>query len=232
VSWTQTPTLDCRGCHGSDSAPAFPSLAGEPNYASVGPAHANSHRVHLLGAGDCATCHAGSVDGSGKIAGSGHINGNIDVVFQAGRAGARAAWDSGAASCSAILCHSDGTSVATGVPVAGSPVWGGMALACDACHGFPPAYPNGTPKANTHYAHNFGCATCHAAVTANGSSITGSGHANHVYDVSPGSGVSFSYVFAASGGSCSDISCHNGNGAVWGTTLVCGNCHQVSPGGD
>jgi len=232
VSWTQSGSLDCKGCHGSDSAPAFTSLAGEPNYPSVGLTRANSHKAHVSGATDCASCHAGTVDGTGKLAGSGHINGSIDVSFNGSVAGPGATWNAGTAGCSAIVCHSDGTSVATGTLAGGNPVWGGSSLACDACHGFPPAYPNGTPKANTHYAHNFGCNTCHAGTTADGSTISSSLHANHVYDVSPGAGVSFSYVFAPSGGTCSSISCHNGGTAVWGSTLTCGACHVTSPGGD
>lgn len=215
--WKSSASLECWGCHGADAAPAFSSAAGEPNYANAGPGklRANSHRAHVSAAGDCVSCHAGSVDGLGRLTGSGHTNGAIDVALSAG-AGPAASWSAQSATCSGIACHSDGTSVATGQPAVGSMVWGGS-LGCGSCHGNPPAYPSGAPKANSHAAHGFSCDKCHAGTTGEGGSMAGvSRHGNLAYDVVAGAGESFSYTFAASGGSCSDISCHQGGAATWG----------------
>jgi predicted CxxxxCH...CXXCH cytochrome family protein len=144
---------------------------------------------------------------------------------------------SGYSSCSNVYCHSNGTSVATGsVPANISPVWGSGTPPCTGCHGFPPSYANGSPKANSHLKHaaaGFGCNACHGTTSSNGTTITNySRHVNRSYDLAPAAGISFTYVFAPTGGTCSNISCHNNGSAVWGTTLRCGDCHTVSPGGD
>jgi len=230
-SWKSPVTLDCRGCHGAAASPAFASLAGEPNYASAGAGQpgANTHQSHVRGAADCAHCHAATVDGSGKLSGAGHLDGSVQVAFAQGVAGAAATWNQGAGSCSSILCHSDGTSLATGAGAGGSAVWGSPPLGCSGCHGYPPAYANGAPKANSHANHGFGCNVCHAGTTTDGSTISSSLHANRAYDVSPGPGTSFGYSYAATGGTCSNISCHANTSATWGSTLACTTCHGYPP---
>ena len=230
-SWKSSVTLDCRGCHGAAAAPAFASLAGEPNYASTGAGQpgANTHQSHVRGAADCANCHAATVDGSGKLSGAGHLDGSVQVAFAQGVAGAAATWNQAARSCSSVLCHSDGTSLATGASAGGSAVWGSPALSCSGCHGFPPAYANGAPKANSHANHAFGCNVCHAGTTTDGSTISSSLHANHAYDVSPSAAASFRYSYAATGGTCSNISCHANTAATWGGTLACTTCHGYPP---
>ena len=223
TGWKSAATLDCKGCHGSASAPAFTSLAGEPNYATAGAGQplANTHQPHVSGVGACSNCHINTVDGSGKLTGSAHTNGTIDVAFNAGSAGAAATWNQGTKTCSAIACHSDGTSVATGVPTGGTAVWGSPASGCNGCHSYPPAYATGSPKANSHQGHlAYGCNSCHVNTTSDGTTITGPlNHGNRVYDVAAGAGASFAYTFATSGGSCSNISCHQGGGAKWGVVM-------------
>ena len=125
-------------------------------------------------------------------------------------------------SCSGFYCHSNGSSVATGSIAAYTPVrWGGAGMACTGCHSYPPAYATGSPKANSHQGHlAYGCNSCHANTTSDGVSITGpQNHLNKSYDVAAGAGASFSYTFASSGGSCSNISCHQGGGATWGVVM-------------
>ena len=61
-NWKSAATLDCKGCHGSDSnAGSFTSQAGEPNYsnAGTGQLRANSHLKHVgtTGAATCQNCH-------------------------------------------------------------------------------------------------------------------------------------------------------------------------------
>jgi len=221
-SWKSSATLDCRGCHGAAASPAFASLAGEPNYASTGAGTpgANTHQPHVKGAADCAHCHQATVDGSGKLAGTGHLDGSIEVAFDAAVAGPGATWTKSTGTCSSILCHSDGTGVATGVQVGGSPVWGTTPLSCAGCHGYPPAYPSGTPKANNHGTHSFGCGSCHAGTTTDGASIASTTlHVNGSYDLAPGPATTFAYSYSNTGGSCSSVSCHQGVDAKWGSVL-------------
>ncbi|BDV43886.1 cytochrome c [Geotalea uraniireducens] len=134
-------------------------------------------------------------------------------------------------SCSGVYCHSDGTAVATGtVPAVASDSWGAGVSSCSSCHGYPPAYANGAPKANSHARHPNACAKCHAGTTANGSTIADrSLHLNRSYDLAPGSGISFSYSYDAGGGTCSGISCHGGSSARWGSTSCLG-CHASVQG--
>ena len=102
---------------------------------------------------------------------------------------------------------------------------------CSSCHGYPPGYPNGTPKANSHQAHSGNtCDKCHYATTTDGSTIaTSRYHVNKAYNVNGGNGATFTYVFATTGGTCSNISCHHGGNATWGTTLPCNGCHDAPP---
>jgi hypothetical protein len=102
---------------------------------------------------------------------------------------------------------------------------------CKGCHEYPPAYSNGNPKANSHASHrNFNCSTCHAGTTLDGTTITSfTKHVNKIYDLSPGAGVTFSYSYASGGGTCSAISCHFNNNAIWGASLKCIDCHSTSP---
>ena len=106
--------------------------------------------------------------------------------------------------------------------------------ACNTCHDYPPAYPNGTPKANSHQSsgHLYSCSTCHSGTTANGATISNASlHMNGAYDVQAGSGVSFTYTYAATGGTCNNISCHGNTSATWGGTAACLVCHSVAQGG-
>lgn len=183
---------------------------------------------------NCATqCHT-----LGKFSVPKHVNHQIEVSIPS-YFGAVAAYNgppdpgNGYSNCSAVYCHSDGTSLATGIITAlATPVWGSGEIPCSGCHQYPPSYPHGSPKANSHGSHaSFGCNLCHAGTTTDGSSISGfTMHVNKTYDLQPAPGVTFNYVFAETGGTCSNISCHNGNSATWGSTLSCGNCHVTSPG--
>jgi predicted CxxxxCH...CXXCH cytochrome family protein len=125
-------------------------------------------------------------------------------------------------SCANTYCHSDGTSLATGtIPGNNSPAWGSTGqLPCDSCHDNGPGYDLYDPKANSHGQHTqFGCEICHYDTTTDGLTITNrANHANMLYDVvrapsytQPDETVvplTFTYVFDAGGGSCSNINCH------------------------
>ena len=121
-------TLDCRSCHGSDPAPAFTSLAGEPNYANggAGALRANSHEKHTRnGAISCDACHTqttttGTAINAGSLL---HANNVNNVTFNTAKAGAGATWTASMKTCANISCH--GNNQAT---------WGGS-LYCQDCHG-------------------------------------------------------------------------------------------------
>ena len=77
------------------------------------------------------------------------------------------------------------------------------------------------PKTNSHASHNFGCGTCHAGTTADGVTISNKSlHVNGAYNVTPGAGTTFTYTYAATGGTCSNISCHGNTSATWGSGVL------------
>jgi predicted CxxxxCH...CXXCH cytochrome family protein len=239
--------LSCQGCH----VPSSSSGMGHGATISTG-SHTKhmSYVFNLTGeVRKCTLCHKwnagaafGYCDQCHTLGGSGerlyHANGSVDVLFDTyygnGVYNGTPTPGDGYSSCSNTYCHSNGTSVSTGtIPDNTSPVWGSGSLACTACHNNPPDYANGSPKANSHPAHaNAGitCDKCHNATTTDGSTIASTAnHVNKAYDLQAGSGVSFTYTYSASGGSCSSISCHGNTDATWGVS-DCLGCHSVSQG--
>jgi predicted CxxxxCH...CXXCH cytochrome family protein len=240
---------DCTGCHNGDSASTQPMATG-------------SHGPHIR-VYDCVKCHANTVENSRTLNPTlyapknytygqrYHVDGWVTVAFTSDIAtnGAYAgtasptiyrAPGSSAGSCANTYCHSDGSSVSTAIiPDNITPDWGTGALSCDGCHSYPPAYDSGNPKANSHAAHSgFTCDTCHFSTTTTGDTITNpANHANQIYDVQAGGGVTFEY----NSGTCSNISCHDGSSAYWGAaadhsaiittvdTTGCAACHSDPP---
>lgn len=207
---TTTDTVKCMICHKYTDYPFITSCFGNP-YGNI-------------------ICHASGTSVK-------HANGKVDVrldpIF-----GNMSAYQgspepgNGYSNCSNSYCHSDGTSIATGsLPPSSTPNWGSGTLACTACHGNPPAYGNGTPKANSHIQiSGVSCDHCHFGTTASGSAVSSTVlHVNRAYDVTAGNGAAFAYSYAASGGTCSGISCHGGKNATWGTALPCNECHDAPP---
>ncbi len=222
---------DCNACHGT------PPSGGESGKAG---SHAK-HDDYYGGVANCKKCHAdhgtfshATSAGRGLVVvphnpadtPEGSYDGLLDnyLPSQSKTFG----------KCTNTYCHSDGSVVATGVvPANASPQWGTQ-QACGSCHGLPPAYANGTPKANSHLAPEharWSCDRCHAITTADGTSITNRpSHVNMAYNVDAGSGASFSYAYAPSGGTCSNVSCHfNNSKRQWGTVLGCDSCHDSPP---
>jgi predicted CxxxxCH...CXXCH cytochrome family protein len=202
----------CTSCHGNPPPNAAARYAGVSEATSPHLKHAGKGANYGF---DCNECHKGNS----------HGNGSFQDVFldKSGiSAGTAASYNGTIRTCSTLYCHSNGSSVATGLTPAGSVVWGSNKLDCGGCHGNPPAYANNTPKANNHGSHPFGCQTCHAATTGDGLTIANrSRHVNGSYDLAAGPGATFSYTFAANGGSCSNVSCHPGLGfdAKWGSNV-------------
>lgn len=160
----------CWACHGSKAtggAPG-PDLAGNTDTSIV---TVGLHALHLqatnregvaavLGTVSCADCHKVPAN----VTDAGHLDADnrAEIVFSdlakgKTRGGDLAAtWDRDTATCSNIYCHNglDGGKVSTWRWTSKLPV----KLACDSCHGQPPAQ---TLSGNPHPAST-ACSTCHA----------------------------------------------------------------------
>jgi predicted CxxxxCH...CXXCH cytochrome family protein len=92
---------------------------------------------------------------------------------------------------------------------------------CTSCH------INSSGSHTSHLNSGFGCAECHSSTAATNTTLVPgtTTHANGVTNLAAGPGRTFSY----SGGTCSNISCHSNNSAVWGGTVGCGGCHAIPP---
>lgn len=216
----------CGACHGTTAAKA--PQTGSHNR------HAATYSY------PCATCHTAYADNA-------HIDGNVkwalnttDVkvtataTYKGAASGQTGAIAPSAAfgSCAGIYCHSTGTSVSTGTLTGqtATVTWGATTINCASCHGNPPAYANNSPKKNSHGlgGHSITCDNCHYAVTTNGTTVTTvANHINNAYNVTPNTskGISFTYSYAATGGTCSSNGCHIN--LTWGATgvLDCVGCH-------
>ncbi|MBJ6723111.1 CxxxxCH/CxxCH domain c-type cytochrome [Geomesophilobacter sediminis] len=214
-AWTAGTPIGCNGCHGSDAAPAFTSVAGEPNYANAGTGlpGANTHQKHVASAADCQSCHATTtVDGVSLKAGAPHANGAIDVVAGNGKSFTYAG-----KTCSNVSCHSgNGILAATNAST-----WGGV-LGCAGCHG-----DAATLTTNAHAKHTaamgYACAVCHSAtVSGNSTIVNASLHGDGVIEVAG------SFTFSSADKSCA-TSCHGTGTPKWNVAAsgACGSCHAA-----
>lgn len=165
----------------------------------------------------CSQCHNLSDPSSNPLTVL-HVNHRVDISFvtkYGGLYNGTPQPGDGYSTCVNTYCHSNGTSVATAViPANSSPVWGSGPMACNGCHGYPPDYASGAPKANSHAIHAAhsvsDCSICHYGTTTTGNTITDVHmHVNKAYDVQAKPGYTFTYVYNSAGGSCSSISCHD-----------------------
>uniref|UniRef100_C6E612 Cytochrome C family protein n=1 Tax=Geobacter sp. (strain M21) TaxID=443144 RepID=C6E612_GEOSM len=217
VTWTQTEVLTCKSCHGSDAAPAFASVAGEPNYVNAGPdqPRANSHQNHVVGAANCQNCHSSTtVDGLTIKAGTAHTDGTRTVAAGNGKSFVIAA-----NSCSAVSCH-DGGGIVAGV---GAAKWG-QSLGCAGCHG-----DAATLTTNAHAAHvstkGYACDTCHAQTVTGSTNFANKAlHGDAIVEVA---GVKVT-SFATDTKNCA-TSCHLSGAPKWNDTAsgACGTCHNA-----
>jgi predicted CxxxxCH...CXXCH cytochrome family protein len=140
-------------------------------------------------------------------------------------------WTAG--TCTITYCHSPGTKLSSPYdpPNVTSFTWNSGTIQCNGCHGNPPFYNNGNPKANSHAKHTTNCSVCHYSTTITGNTITNTtNHINKSYTLQAKTGYTFTYSYSASGGTCSNISCHFNGSAQWGTTtLSCSSCHAFPP---
>ena len=235
--WNSTATIDCKGCHGSDAAPAFTGIAGEPNYANggSGAAKANSHGKHVgsSGAATCIYCHGTTVSTAGTAIATGsvlHVNGAINVAQGGGRT---FAYTTGTKTCSNINCHAGS-----------SAVWGAatMPADCTGCHGGNVAAAPNDLKTNKHGQHinnagligsNYGCVECHARTVSDDRTVSNAGlHTNLLVD----------YSGARAGknkSACNAAYCHSDGKGGLGMTVDwvngpgianCTGCHGAATG--
>jgi predicted CxxxxCH...CXXCH cytochrome family protein len=257
VTWSGgTPINNCIGCHGIASPADFASVAGEPNYANAGMGllRANSHKSHttklkilgvsVTGAASCQICHFDAVTAAGTalLATAPHLNGSVNVKFDATRAGLSADYNYSTRTCSTISCHGGG-----------SPRWGDAASAgCNACHanlsgahaahigdlisaGLISFY-NFTANRSTGTFYRYGCANCHPAADD-------STHRNGSVEVvlrkdKPGAGylVTLNNLITTDGGgftktaadnfTCETVYCHS-NGRTTGNAMTAGDYRQT-----
>jgi predicted CxxxxCH...CXXCH cytochrome family protein len=149
---------DCEGCHGTAASYAPPpDLSGSTAVSSIG---VGAHQAHLTGGDfsrpvECSACHLVPE----KVTSKGHLDEtpHAELTF-AGLAtaeGRHPSWDRDALTCARTYCH--GPVSASAPP---SPEWTSEptgALACDSCHGMPPATPH--PQADE-------CSVCHSEVVS------------------------------------------------------------------
>ncbi|BCG48660.1 Cytochrome c family protein [Citrifermentans bremense] len=217
VTWTQTEALSCKSCHGSDAAPAFASIAGEPNYANAGAdqPRANSHANHVFGAESCQNCHVDTTtDGLSIKAGAPHTDGTRSVAAGNGKS-----FSIVGNSCSAVSCHDGGGKIA-GV---GAAKWG-QSLGCAGCHG-----DAATLTTNAHAAHvaskGYSCDTCHAQTVTGSSTLANKAlHGDAIVEVA---GVKVN-SFATDTKNCA-TSCHLTGTPKWtdAASGACGTCHKA-----
>ncbi|GFO66303.1 hypothetical protein GMPD_42220 [Geomonas paludis] len=240
-------TLNCNGCHGGP-------LALGSNVIGSG-----KHTQHVNQAGvigdnmGCSDCHAKTVSSDSVVSDSTkHLNAFVD--YSGVKAGKSSTYASG--TCSSTYCHTSGKKGQSGMVATvepGNPSWSGAAMGCNGCHGAQltptagvafnsvagePNYVSGaagSSNANSHQKHVGAagattCSSCHSKTTANGTSIVAGGqHLDRFSNYTAGNGKTFGKV---ANKTCSDISCHSGNGIVanvanaqWGATLGCNGCH-------
>lgn len=253
----------CNACHGYppvlDSPGQLDGLVWSPE--ATGSTTAGAHGAHVIDNGiSCESCHyegmpvtpinddyqlqMGFYLEDTDTSNSSYDGQILNPVYGYQATNGTTVTTNGSLTC-LIVCHSDGTYIATG-DMSGflSPPWNStVSTGCTACHQYPPSYGQDEPKSNDHYRHvtliGYNCSMCHAGTTTDGSTINPTGnHANGRYDVVggpsfPGRGgqmipLELVYEFSPGGGSCSTNSCHD----YWGfsTPISWGNTYlRASP---
>ncbi|MFH1218061.1 MAG: CxxxxCH/CxxCH domain-containing protein [Pseudomonadota bacterium] len=229
----------CNACHG------FPPVVDGTvkdgliwNPEPTGATSAGAHATHAVDNGmPCETCHYNGMpvtpivddyklqigfDIAGQnTTGNAYDGRNLHPAYTYEGTNGTTVTSGGSMSC-VVYCHSNGTSVSTGVLANNpSPSWTTGSTNCTSCHTYPPAYAQDQPKSNSHQRHiaaGFTCKTCHYGTTIDSTTIAPTGnHGNGRYDVI-GAPTFFAngqnrvlnlvYEYDAGGGTCSTNSCH------------------------
>ncbi|HPR63302.1 MAG TPA: CxxxxCH/CxxCH domain-containing protein [Thermoanaerobaculia bacterium] len=219
IAWTAGDT--CASCH--DQAGA-----SSTNLSAAHFMHTETDGYNL----GCQRCHTNTVSNSTTVSNfANHVDGNADgdVAFDSsGVNNSGGAYAPATDTCTNTYCHSNGTDLVAPYTHLASIAWT-ASRTCASCHGAPPAYGNGSPKANSHDKHtSYSCQTCHNTVVDGTPAIINKGlHVNGVYNVAAGAGASF--TASSTPTTCTSNACH-GN-LTWGSTgSGCWDCHVVSGG--
>lgn len=215
--------------NGNSSTPAYAAVTWGGS-AACGICHkvteasgltSGSHAAHLgsTGVSGCGDCHTGAANDASSYNSVEHINRFIDVANAYSADGEPG---NGYGACLVASCHDDGTgSMVT------TPVWG-SSTACSACHA-------AAPSTGSHTKHlsqsGVECNDCHDAAVQGTAAPTQHLDGNiDVYDSTPGDlGYPQNKAKGSAYSTCSNISCHGGSSATWGST-ACLDCHSVSQG--
>lgn len=207
----------CSSCH--DSAPVT-----------------GSHNLHLNKVQTfCFVCHADAV---GTNAGSGHLNGTIDVTNGYPANVAKHVPGSYTGTCTTAICH---VSPYGPLPVI-TPVWGvEIGNNCAGCHNGAGAFDAalGSPSTGSHAKHmalsGVLCNQCHAGAVKD--TDGGTLHKNDNIDVTNGyPAIVAKHAAGTYTGTCSTAVCHGAGNVPWGGTLwstvdQCGTCHASNANG-
>lgn len=139
-TWGSTLNTTCSGCHGNDNSAAF----------KMGTVGSVTHTKHVQTYGyGCVKCHAATVSDNRTINNyANHVARQVNVAFNNTTTAVNGTYNGSATpttklpgstmgACGNTYCHSNGTSVATGViPANTSVTWSTAGpLPCTSCHG-------------------------------------------------------------------------------------------------
>lgn len=229
-------TTVCTTCHNhNDATVAFKASATTCEGCHAGTMASNGHPAHVNKNGgiidadksDCAACHGAQVNGADPytLTGGGgglHQDGTVD--FAAGIA------DGGVTP--AVTC----TSACHNQPSGLTAVWNSGTIACDACHGQPPADGGGDGLAHSKHVALTGvdCTTCHGGPMptdqAHVTQGTGTDLAilQNMTVAQPNEANIAEASWNATNNTCNNAACHNPSGdahlADWDTSTSTGNC--------
>jgi predicted CxxxxCH...CXXCH cytochrome family protein len=243
--WDNVNIAGCTYCHGGGANTSNPIMTN---------AHDNHvNNAAILGVNyNCRRCHYATIQNNDNVtlfSRAVHVNGVRNVSFDNG-----GSYASATVTCSNTLCHQQGNAALPAGAGADNIAirWDNNVNAgCRRCHGSvtggtvagftnssqfgEPNYDNGisgvsSSTQNSHRKHVSvagDCKDCHRE-TVSGTAIDNasfvSDHINDNVEVYPGPGVAFTWT--AGTHTCASISCHGGNGATWGASLTCFNCHS------
>lgn len=248
---TPTPTASCGVCHASpySQVPSTPAWGTHSNgcgscHTGVGAftgtglsPNTGSHTKHMFLGYACNACHTNAVAGS--TGGTGHLDGNIDVIGGYPVDVAKHDAGSGYNLCNNAICHVSPYS-ATSLP---SPAWGSASQGCVTCHSGVGAFTGngGAPNTGSHNKHlNIAATTCNACHTgAVVASTGGSAHLDTNIDVAASLGYTANVTkhtagsvyrtCATAGNSSCHISPYSASAVTtpsWGTAAGCISCHS------
>jgi predicted CxxxxCH...CXXCH cytochrome family protein len=237
----------CNACHGNPPVDAS-TLVFNPSQ-GTGSATAGAHDVHAARNISCASCH-GSSAGTGTM----HNNQQITLGFSFfsgsytggrydGQTGANyqssgpetLVSNTGTKECSNIYCH--GSTMASNGGTDVTPIWDEPSTAvCGTCHGATASNP---PVLGSHQKHAgsagiaLECSVCHY----NTGALHINNQANFAFDTGAypllsGAVYTGDSTMLNGYGSCSNVYCHGSGTPVWGSTLLCNDCHGANNNGD